>query len=109
MSDTPTTDAPTEMSLVVDRLFPVDGAAHAAKILGMQKRSADRMCSGYSTTPPRILEKLQRQAELKVQFVAGLETLIQSAQSAGVHPHTIRYVLYDLVKGGRLDDESEPI
>lgn len=90
-------------------LFPVDGTAHTARVLGIEKRSVDRMQSGYSSTPPRIVQKLQRQGELKAEFEAGLEALLRSAEGAGLHPLVARYSLMDAIKSGRFDGEQEPL
>lgn len=97
------------ISRAIDRLFPVDGTAHTARVLGIEKRSVDRMQSGYSSTPPRIVQKLERQVALKSEFEAGLEALLLSAEGAGLHPLVARYSLMDAIKSGRFDGEHEPL
>ena len=99
----------TAISKAIERLFPVDGTAHTARVLGLEKRSVDRMQSGYSSTPPRIVQKLERQVALKSEFEAGLEALLLSAEGAGLHPLVARYSLMDAIKSGRFDGEHEPL
>lgn len=99
----------TDGADAIDRLFPVDGIPHVARLLDIERRSVERMHSGYSTTPPRILNKLARQADLKDEFEAGLEALLQSAFQAGLHPLVARYALMDVIKSGRFDGEHEPL
>lgn len=105
----PRKPTPEELTAAIDRLFPVDGTSHTARVLGMQKRSVDRMSTGYSSCPPRIIDKLNSQADLKDRWATALEALVQEGLAAGIHPLVVRYTVYDLVKSGRFDGEHDPI
>lgn len=90
-------------------LFPIDTGTWMSRILGTQKRSVDRMMDGYSTTAPRILEKVARQADIRDALVADIEAALEKAEKSGGHVLVLRYALADILKGSRLDRDDDPI
>jgi hypothetical protein len=94
---------------VFQNLFPIDTGTWMSRILGTQKRSVDRMMDGYSTTAPRILEKVSKQADNRDELIAEIEAALTKAEQKGTHVLVIRYALADILKGSRLDRDDDPI
>ncbi|WP_185982610.1 hypothetical protein [Aureimonas mangrovi] len=80
---------------VMTALFPVDTGKHVSVLLGVPRRSADRLISGYSRTPPKLLQKLEDQVEPRRQFDAAIRKAIAEAEAAGLHPLILRQALVD--------------
>lgn len=104
----PTID-PIVADTVMTSLFPADTDSWTSRLLGMQKRAVERMRSGYSSTPPRIVEKLRSQIDVRDTMISEIEKAIAKAETAGGHPIVLRYALVDLLKSGRFDGDSDPL
>lgn len=94
---------------VFTALFPIDTGTWMSRILGTQKRSVDRMMDGYSTTAPRILEKVAKQADIRDEVLAKVKAALTEGSEAGCHVLVLRYALADLLKGEFLDRDEDPI
>lgn len=94
---------------VFESLFPIDTGTWMSRILGTQKRSVDRMMDGYSTTAPRILEKVAKQADIRDRMLDKFEAALTEAEKEGGHVLVLRYAIADLLKGSRLDRDDDPI
>lgn len=107
--DDQTDHDPTPASILIESLFPVDSATWCARLLGLQKRSVDRMISGYSTVSPALLEKLAAQADIRDKMMAEIEATIAKAEAEGGHMTVLRYALTNLIRGTKLDRDHEPL
>ena len=102
-------DAKTPAAEAIDRLFAMDGKLQTARLFDIPKANVDRMYVGKSGCPPRILEKLERQALLRDELAAGIEALIRSAGEAGLHPIVARNTMFETIKSGRFDEGRDPL
>ncbi len=100
---------PAVADAVMTSLFPADTDSWTSRLLGMQKRVVERMRSGYSSTPPRIIDKLRSQTATRDVMIAEINAAIAKAEAAGGHPIVLRYALVDLLKSSRFDGDSEPL
>lgn len=101
--------AAVDLYQLMSRIFPVDPTTWTSRLLGMQKRSVDRMSDGYSRMPPRVVEKLNRQAAIKERMMAKIEAAVREAQAEGAHSMIVKYSLIGLSRTPDIEKDDGPL